>query len=121
MPVVDIYSSFSQRYNRNICIPTWIRAGNLLYVLRQGSEKVELILQKGLLYTPPSTCQAHLKIRTSHIITGYVVASKPWVSLCNFASPMRSLTPKMKKGFRLLYQSGCDCPVSSINILYCIE
>ncbi|KAG7171007.1 Metalloproteinase inhibitor 3-like [Homarus americanus] len=83
--------------------------------LVKGSEKVELILQKGLIYTVPSSCEAKLKTRTSHIITGNVSAGKPWLTLCNFAAPMRSLTPKMKKGFRLLYQSGCDCSIMSCH------
>ena len=70
------------------------------------------MLQKGLLYTTPGTCQAGLLPRTSYVITGKVASAKPWVTLCSFASPIRNLTPKMKKGFRLLYQSGCDCQVS---------
>lgn len=90
-------------------------------IFPQGSEKVELMLQKGLMYTPQGTCEAPLHNRTSYVITGNVVANKPTITLCNFASPMRSLTPKMKKGFRLLYQSGCDCPVSNSrsNSGYC--
>lgn len=81
----------------------------------KGSEKVELMLQKGLLYALPGTCEAGLLPRTSYVISGYVAGSKPWVSLCNFASPVRNLTPKMKKGFRLLYQSGCDCQILSCH------
>nr|XP_053636712.1 metalloproteinase inhibitor 3-like [Cherax quadricarinatus] len=83
----------------------------------KASEKVEMILQKGLIYTPssPSMCEAELKTRTSHVLTGSVHDGKPWIDLCNFAAPIRSLTPKMKKGFRLLYQSGCDCPIMSCH------
>lgn len=94
--------------------------GNKAYKVKvkklvKGSEKVELSLQKGLIYTDSGTCAAHLKTRTSHIITGNIVANKPRVNLCNFAAPMRSLTPKMKKGFRLLYKLGCDCPIMSCH------
>lgn len=81
----------------------------------KGSEKVELMLQKGLLYNTPYTCEAGLLPRTSYVISGNVASAKPWVSLCNFASPVRNLTPKMKKGFKLLYQSGCDCPIMSCH------
>lgn len=91
-------------------------SGDMAYKVKvkklvKGSEKVEVILQKGLIYTPPSTCMAKLKARTVHVITGTVAGGKPWVDLCDYAAPIRSLTPKMKKGFRLLYQSGCDCPI----------
>ncbi|MPC24638.1 hypothetical protein E2C01_017725 [Portunus trituberculatus] len=47
---------------------------------------------------------------------GHVAGSKPWVSLCDFASPIRNLTPKMKKGFKLLYQNGCDCQVRTPKV-----
>ncbi|XP_050700369.1 metalloproteinase inhibitor 3-like [Eriocheir sinensis] len=83
--------------------------------LLKGSEKVEAVLQKGLLYNIDGTCSAGLLNRTSYVISGFVASGKPMVSLCNFASPVRNLTPKMKKGLKLLYQSGCDCPIMSCH------
>jgi hypothetical protein len=44
-------------------------------------------------------------------IAGEIQAGKPWTSACHFAAPWTSLAPKMKKGFRLLYNTSCDCPV----------
>ncbi|ROT72456.1 Metalloproteinase inhibitor 3 [Penaeus vannamei] len=83
--------------------------------LLKASEKVQLILQKGLIYTIPGTCESELESRTSYVITGNVEASKPWTNICHFVKPWKSLSPKMKKGFRLLYQSGCDCPIMSCH------
>lgn len=88
-------------------------------VFAQASEKVQLILQKGLIYTIPGTCESELESRTSYVITGNVEASKPWTNICHFVKPWKSLSPKMKKGFRLLYQSGCDCPVCVV-FLACV-
>ncbi|XP_064112394.1 metalloproteinase inhibitor 2-like [Macrobrachium nipponense] len=79
----------------------------------KASEKVELILQKGLIYSIPGTCEMKLESRTSQVITGNVEGGKPWTNLCHYAKPWRTLSSKMKKGFRLLYERGCDCPIMS--------
>lgn len=83
--------------------------------LLKASEKVELILQKGLIYTIPGTCEMKLETRTSQVITGNVEGGKPWTNLCHFAKPWRGLSSKMKKGFRLLYERGCNCPIMSCH------
>ena len=91
---------------------------SLILTFSQASDKVQLILTKGLIYTIPGTCAVTLQPRSTYVITGNVEAGKPWTNLCHFTKPWSSLSPKMKKGFRLLYQSGCDCPVNITP--YCI-
>ncbi|CAL4061645.1 unnamed protein product, partial [Meganyctiphanes norvegica] len=81
----------------------------------KASDKVQLILTKGLIYTIPGTCAVSLQPRSTYVITGNVEAGKPWTNLCHFTKPWATLSPKMKKGFRLLYQSGCDCPIMSCH------
>ena len=75
------------------------------------------MLAKGLVYSLPGTCLLALQPRTTYVLTGHVEAAKPWTNLCHFAQPLRSLQPKMRKGFRMLYHSGCDCPVRRRGIL----
>ena len=87
----------------------------------QASPKARDVLGKGLIYSLPGTCLLALQPRTTYVLTGHVEASKPWTNLCHYAQPLRSLAPKMRKGFRMLYRSGCDCPVrqmASKLILY---
>lgn len=83
--------------------------------LLKSTPKATAALSKRLIYTIPGTCSPNVTSRSMHVITGDIQAGKPWTSACHFAAPWSSLASKMKKGFRLLYQTGCDCPILSCH------
>ncbi|RWS05036.1 Tissue inhibitor of metalloprotease-like protein [Dinothrombium tinctorium] len=75
--------------------------------------KAREALSNGLIWTSEdeSLCGRKLQLNTRYLITGRLVGSKPWVSVCNFVEPWSALTYKQKKGFRRLYAFGCRCKV----------
>ena len=46
------------------------------------------------------------------IVSGRMIGSKPYISLCGFAQLWSEVTPRQRKGFRQLYHRSCACPVS---------
>ncbi|KAL7634221.1 UNVERIFIED_CONTAM: hypothetical protein RMT77_015551 [Armadillidium vulgare] len=100
--------------------PTTTSDGLTAYKIRvkrifKISEKAQLALSKKVIYTIPGQCEVRLERKTSYVIAGDVEGGKPWISACSFAQPWRNLAPKMKKGIKLLYQTGCDCPIVSCH------
>ena len=73
--------------------------------------KVKHSLAKKLIYTTPGQCELKLQPKKTYVLAGEIEGGRAWISSCNFAQPWAELAPKMKKGIKLLYKSGCDCPV----------
>lgn len=79
----------------------------------KATPKAEVALKSGRLLTPSqdSLCGVQLQPRETYVITGRVVHLEAHVHLCGFVSRWRDVTPRQRKGFRLLYKQGCTCKV----------
>ena len=72
-------------------------------------------LSYGRILTPShdASCGIRLKPGRRYLLTGNIRSGKPWINLCNFVHDWDRMTPIQRKGFRRLYQRGCDCKVKS--------
>lgn len=52
-----------------------------------------------------------------YLLTGNIRGGKPWINLCNWSQDWDRMTAIQRKGFRRLYQRGCDCKVRHSNAL----
>ncbi|CAG9785037.1 unnamed protein product [Diatraea saccharalis] len=79
----------------------------------KASPKAEVALKSGRLLTPSaeSLCGVTLKPRETYVITGRVVQLQAHIHLCEYIKKWREVTPRQRKGFRLLYKQGCTCKV----------
>ncbi|CAH0627082.1 unnamed protein product [Chrysodeixis includens] len=79
----------------------------------KATPKAKVALQSGRLLSPSqeSLCGVSLQPRETYVITGRVVHLEAHVHLCGFISKWRDVTPRQRKGFRLLYKQGCTCKV----------
>ncbi|CAB3221480.1 unnamed protein product [Arctia plantaginis] len=79
----------------------------------KATPKAEVALKSGRLLTPSqeSLCGVKLQPRETYVITGRVVHLEAHVHLCGYISRWRDVTPRQRKGFRLLYKQGCTCKV----------
>lgn len=70
-------------------------------------------LSYGRILTPShdASCGIRLKPGKRYLLTGNIRSGKPWINLCNFVHDWDRMTPIQRKGFRRLYQRGCDCKV----------
>jgi len=70
-------------------------------------------LSYGRILTPShdASCGIRLKPGRRYLLTGNIRSGKPWINLCNFVHDWDRMTPIQRKGFRRLYQRGCDCKV----------
>jgi hypothetical protein len=71
-------------------------------------------LSYGRILTPShdASCGIRLKPGRRYLLTGNIRSGKPWINLCNFVHDWDRMTPIQRKGFRRLYQRGCDCKVT---------
>lgn len=79
----------------------------------KATQKAALALKSGRLLTPSydSMCGVSLQPRETYVITGHVVHLEAHVHLCGYVAKWRDVTPRQRKGFRLLYKQGCTCKV----------
>lgn len=75
--------------------------------------KGRVALSYGRILTPAhaSTCGIRLKPGRRYLLTGNIRGGKPWINLCNWSQDWDRMTAIQRKGFRRLYQRGCDCKV----------
>ncbi|XP_068630534.1 tissue inhibitor of metalloproteinase [Battus philenor] len=75
--------------------------------------KAAKVLESGRLVTPSmeSLCNVNLEPRETYVITGQIVYSQAFIHSCGYINKWRDVTPRQRKGFRLLYKQGCDCKV----------
>lgn len=83
----------------------------------KATAKAEVALKSGRLLTPSqgSLCGVTLQPRETYVITGRVHHLEAHVSLCDFVSRWRDVTPRQRKGFRLLFKQGCTCKVNMMR------
>lgn len=93
--------------------------GNRIYKAKikkefKMSEKAKVALKSGRIITAldGGMCGVRLDVGKVYLITGRVSGLQAHVSLCGFVKPLRDITPRQRKGFRLIYGRGCDCKVS---------
>lgn len=79
------------------------------------SPKAKVALESGRLLTAAedSMCGVQLKLHQTYLITGSIHNLQAHVNLCNFFQPWKQITPRQRKGFRLLYQRGCSCKIQN--------
>uniref|UniRef100_T1JKL0 NTR domain-containing protein n=1 Tax=Strigamia maritima TaxID=126957 RepID=T1JKL0_STRMM len=75
------------------------------------SKKSKLALKRGQMWSAKDDglCGVDLRPNVKYLVTGRVDAGKAFISSCNYYQEWSKLTTKQKKGFRLLYQQGCEC------------
>ncbi|XP_045765181.1 tissue inhibitor of metalloproteinase isoform X1 [Maniola jurtina] len=79
----------------------------------KATPKAAVALKAGRLLTPSldSLCGVTLQPRETYVITGRVVQLQAHIQLCGYVNKWREVTPRQRKGFRLLYKQGCTCKV----------
>ncbi|XP_050669530.1 tissue inhibitor of metalloproteinase [Leptidea sinapis] len=79
----------------------------------KATPKATLALKSGRILTPSqeSLCGITLQPRETYVITGRVMHLQAHVHLCGYINKWREVTPRQRKGFRLLYKQGCTCKV----------
>ncbi|XP_026328295.1 tissue inhibitor of metalloproteinase [Hyposmocoma kahamanoa] len=79
----------------------------------KATPKARAVLQNGRILTPiyDSQCGIQLQPKDTYVLTGRIIHAQAQVNLCDFYSKWREVTPRQRKGFRLLYQQGCTCKV----------
>lgn len=79
----------------------------------KATDKAVAALRSGRLFTPPheSLCGVSLQPRETYVITGQVLHLEAHIYLCGYIAKWREVTPRQRKGFRLLYKQGCTCKV----------
>lgn len=79
----------------------------------KATPKAALALKSGRLLTPSedSLCGVSLQPRETYVITGHVDHLEAHIHLCGYTAKWRDVTPRQRKGFRLLYKQGCTCKV----------
>lgn len=65
-----------------------------------------------------STFNIHLLFILVCIFLGRIVSLQAQISLCSYIHPWRNVTPRQRKGFRMLYKQGCPCRVSFPSFKY---
>ncbi|CAF4779580.1 unnamed protein product [Pieris macdunnoughi] len=79
----------------------------------KATPKAALALKSGRILTPSqdSLCGVSLQPRETYVITGRVMHLQAHVQLCSYINKWREVTPRQRKGFRVLYRQGCTCKV----------
>ncbi|CAG5040235.1 unnamed protein product [Parnassius apollo] len=79
----------------------------------KATPKAAVALKSGRILTPPqeSLCGVSLQPRETYVITGQVMHLQAHIHLCGYINKWRDVTPRQRKGFRLLYKQGCTCKV----------
>ncbi|CAG9115359.1 hypothetical protein JYU34_016479 [Plutella xylostella] len=79
----------------------------------KSSPKAAVALKSSRILTPSqdSFCGVTLRPRETYVITGTVHQLQAHVNLCGLVSKWRDVTPRQRKGFRMLYKQGCTCKV----------
>lgn len=79
----------------------------------KATSKAVVVLRSGRLFTASqeSMCGVHLQPRETYVITGNVRHLQAHINLCGYTRKWRDVTPRQRKGFRLLYKRGCTCKV----------
>lgn len=80
------------------------------------NEKTRHALSQGLIWTASdsSLCGINLK-QSRYLIAGRMTGEKLFINLCHFVQEWSTLTVKQKKGFRRLYQQGCQCKIPDFS------
>uniref|UniRef100_T1JNR6 NTR domain-containing protein n=1 Tax=Strigamia maritima TaxID=126957 RepID=T1JNR6_STRMM len=80
----------------------------------KANEKVNFAIKNGQIWTPMNdgVCGINLKPNAKYLITGKVEGGKAFISTCDYYQEWSNLTPKQRKGFKLLYKLGCECKVA---------
>ncbi|XP_053603069.1 tissue inhibitor of metalloproteinase isoform X2 [Plodia interpunctella] len=79
----------------------------------KATPKARLALRSGRLLTASqeSMCGLELQPRETYLITGNIRQLQAHVDLCGYTRRWRDVTPRQRKGFRMLYKNGCACKV----------
>ncbi|XP_049866194.1 tissue inhibitor of metalloproteinase [Pectinophora gossypiella] len=79
----------------------------------KATPKAAVALKSGRILTPSqdSLCGVNLQPRETYVITGIVIHLQAHMGLCGYVSKWREVTPRQRKGFRMLYKQGCTCKV----------
>ncbi|KAJ0179861.1 hypothetical protein K1T71_004452 [Dendrolimus kikuchii] len=79
----------------------------------KATPKAAVALRSNRLLTPAydSMCGVNLLPRETYVITGQVQHLEAHISFCGYVRKWREVTPRQRKGFRLLYKQGCTCKV----------
>lgn len=79
----------------------------------KATPKASLALRSNRLITPAldSVCRVNLQPRETYVITGQIAHLEAHIHLCSYIRKWREVTPRQRKGFRLLYKQGCTCKV----------
>lgn len=82
------------------------------------TDKASLALKSKVVWSAQddATCGVKLQDNMKYLITGRTHNNKASISLCSYHQQWNLLTPKQRKGFRLLYKQGCECKV---QVSYC--
>lgn len=77
------------------------------------SHNAEHALKDGLLYTASSDgmCGVNLQRGSTYVVSGVVIEGKPRINLCGLATLWSQVTPRQRKGFRMLYHHNCVCNI----------
>ncbi|XP_015511793.1 tissue inhibitor of metalloproteinase [Neodiprion pinetum] len=77
------------------------------------SHEAERSLKDGLLYTASSDgmCGVSLQRGLTYVISGHVSDGKPRFNLCGLVMPWPKVSPRQRKGFRMLYHHNCVCSI----------
>ena len=83
------------------------------------TDKGRVALSYGRILTPShdASCGIRLKPGRRYLLTGNIRGGKPWINLCNWNHDWDKMTAIQRKGFRRLYQRGCDCKVKKKKFL----
>ncbi|KAJ2947029.1 hypothetical protein O0L34_g16374 [Tuta absoluta] len=79
----------------------------------KATPKAAVALKSGRILTPSqdSLCGVNLRPRETYVITGSVLHLQAHMGLCGYVNKWREVTPRQRKGFRMLYKQGCTCKV----------
>ncbi|XP_077290644.1 tissue inhibitor of metalloproteases [Arctopsyche grandis] len=86
------------------------------------SEKAKVALKAGMVRSAvhESVCGVELDRNQTYLLTGRIVSLQAQISLCGYVKPWKSVTPRQRKGFRMLYKQGCPCRIQQcMNPTYC--
>ena len=90
---------------------------NLFYIipiikLMYSNYMIRKAIAQILCYRYESIFNIHLLFILVCIFFGRFVSLQAQISLCSYIHPWRNVTPRQRKGFRMLYKQGCPCRVS---------
>ncbi|XP_049837678.1 tissue inhibitor of metalloproteinase isoform X1 [Schistocerca gregaria] len=79
----------------------------------KASEKDAVSLSAGKIWTSlhDSMCGVRLETNRTYVLAGQLSGGKAHINLCDLYLPWDSVTPKQRKGFRLMYRQSCHCKV----------